>query len=79
MDTESLYLALAGENLDDCILPSKGAEWTEKRSKECRNDFIADAKNNCSPVLVALNIRNDTRENQDCSRGVKAHQNGMPV
>ena len=28
MDTDSLYLALAEEDLDDCILPSKRAEWT---------------------------------------------------
>ena len=28
MDTDSLCLALAEEDLDDCILPSKRAEWT---------------------------------------------------
>ena len=54
MDTDSLYLALAEEDLDDFILPSKRAEWTERRSKDCREDFRADAKN----VLVVLNIRN---------------------
>ena len=68
MDTDSLYLTLAKEDLDECIFPSKRAEWTEKRSKDCRDDFRADAKNKLSPVLVALNIRNMTRENQDCSR-----------
>ena len=68
MDTDSLYLALAEEDLDDCILPSKRAEWTERRSKDCRDDFRADAKNNFFPVLAVLNIRNMTRENQDCSR-----------
>ena len=53
MDTDSLYLALAEEDLDDCILPSKRAEWTEKRSKDCRDDFRADAKNNFfSPYLL---------------------------
>ena len=59
MDTDSLKLALAEEDLDDCILPSKRADWTEKRSQDCRDDF---------PVLAVLNIRNMTRENQDCSR-----------
>ena len=69
MDTDSLYLALAEEDLDDCILPSKRAEWTENRSKDCRDEFRADAKkNNFFPVLTVLNIRNMTRENQDCSR-----------
>ena len=68
MDTDSLYLALAEEDLDDFILPSKRAEWTERRSKDCRDDFRADAKNNFFPVLAVPNIKNMTRENQDCSR-----------
>ena len=69
MDTDFLYLALAEEDLDYCILPSKRAEWTETRSKDCRDDFRADAKKNTLfPVLAVLNIRNMTRENQDCSR-----------
>ena len=46
MNIDSLYLALAEENLDECILSSKRAEWTEKRSDDCRDDFRADAKNN---------------------------------
>ena len=29
MDRDSLYLASAEEDLDDCILPSKRAQWTE--------------------------------------------------
>ena len=65
MDSDSLCLALAEEELDDFILPSKRAEWIERRSKDCRDDFRADAKNNFFPVLAALNM---TRENQDCSR-----------
>ena len=68
MDTDFLYLALAEKDLDECNLPSKQAEWTEKRSKDCRDDFRADAKNNFYPVLVALNTRNMTTENQDYSR-----------
>ena len=56
MDTDSLYLALAEENLDKCIFPSKRAERTEKRSKVCPDDFGADAITNFSPVLAALNL-----------------------
>ena len=48
MDTDSLYLASAEEDLDDCILLSKRAERTENRSMECRDLFRADAKNNFS-------------------------------
>ena len=45
MDTDYLYLAMAEDDLDDCILPSKRAEWTEKQSKNCRDKFRPDAKN----------------------------------
>ena len=48
------------------------AEWVEKRSRDCRDDFRADENNNFSPVFAALNIRNITRENQDCSRSSNA-------
>ena len=68
MDTDFLYLAQVEEDLDECIFPSKRAEWTEKQSKDCRDDFRAVAKHNFSLVLVALNIRIMTIENQDCSR-----------
>ena len=63
MDTDSLYLALAEEDLDECILPSKWAEWTEKRSKYCRDDFRADAKNNFFPrPCCAKYKKHDKRE-----------------
>ena len=49
MDTDSLCLVLAEKELDDCILPSKRVEWIEKGSKDCRDDFRKDAKNNFFP------------------------------
>ena len=53
MNTASLYLALADEYLDDCILRSKRTEWTERRSKDCRDDLRADAKKQLfSPYLL---------------------------
>ena len=69
MDTESLCLSLAEENLGECNLLSKRAERIEKQSKDCRDDFRAYAKKkHFSPILDALYIRNMTRENQDCSK-----------
>ena len=71
IDTDFLYLALSEEDLDDCILPSKRIEWIERQSKDCRDDFRADAKKTTFlPVFAVLNIRNMTRENQDCSRRI---------
>ena len=68
LDTDFLYLALAEDNSYAYIFPSKRADWVEKRSRDCRDDFRADANNNFSPVLASRNIRNMTREYQDCSR-----------
>ena len=62
-DTDSLYLALTEEGLDECIFPSKRAEWTEKRSKDCRDDFRADAKNNFFPrTCCSQHKKHDNRE-----------------
>ena len=52
MHTDSLYLALAEEDLDYCILTSKRAGWTEKRSKDCRDDSDQMRKTTFPPVLV---------------------------
>ena len=41
MDTDSLYLALAHENLFDCIRPAKKQEWEVVRQQDC-NDNQAD-------------------------------------
>ena len=49
MDTDSLYLALAEENLYDCIQPDKRAAWEKMRESDCRDFFKADAKSNFFP------------------------------
>ena len=40
MDTDSLYLALAEEELYDCIRSDKKQEWISLRSSDCTDDFI---------------------------------------
>ena len=57
-DTDSLYLALAEEDLDERILRCKRAEWSEKRSKDCRDNFRADAKNNFFPRTCCSKHKN---------------------
>ena len=42
-DTDSLYLALAHENLYDCIRHAKKEEWETLREKDCDDSFRADA------------------------------------
>ena len=43
MDTYSLYLALAEEELEDCKRPEMRAEWQRLRSNDCVDSFTADA------------------------------------
>ena len=46
VDTDSLYLALAKENLYGCIQPLKREIWKKLKENDCRNSFKADAKSN---------------------------------
>ena len=43
MDTDSLYIALAEKELEDCIRPEMRAEWPRLRSNESVDSFTADA------------------------------------
>ena len=42
MDTDSLSLALAEENLYDCIRPEKKDDGEKLRKNECRDSFRAE-------------------------------------
>ena len=43
MDTDSLYLAFAERELEDCIRSEMRAEWRSLRSNDCVDSFTADA------------------------------------
>ena len=43
MDTDSLYLALAEKDLEDCIRTDMRAEWQRLGSNDCVDNFTADA------------------------------------
>ena len=63
MDTDSLYLALAEENLEDVILPEKRAEWNQLRSKDCTDNFTANATDNFLPrTCCNVHKKHDKRE-----------------
>ena len=49
MYTDSLYLALSEENFEDFILTEKRAEWNQLRSKDCTDNFSANATDNFFP------------------------------
>ena len=69
MDTDSLYLALSEENLEDVILPEKRAEWNLLRSKDCTDDFTANATDNFFPrTCCNVHKKHDKRESRVSSK-----------
>ena len=46
MDFDSFYLALSEKKLEDVILPKKRAELDQLRSKDCIDNFTANATGN---------------------------------
>ena len=48
-DTDSLYLAFAEKELEDCQRPEMRAEWQRLRSNDCVNGFTSDAVANVFP------------------------------
>ena len=49
IDTDSLYLALSEENLEDIVLPEKKNEWEAIRLRDCTDSFTANATGNFLP------------------------------
>ena len=49
MDTDSLYLALAENDITDCIRQDKLGEWPAIRQEDCRNNFEPDSLRNFFP------------------------------
>ena len=63
MDTDSVYLALSKENLEDVILPGKRAEWEQLRSKDCTDIFTANATDTFFPrTCCNAHKKHDKRE-----------------
>ena len=52
MDTVSLFLAQAEENLCACIRSEKKQEWNLFCSKNCNDSFTAGACSNFFPQVV---------------------------
>ena len=63
MDTDSLYLALSEKQLHDCIREESKAEWEVMRTKDCRDDFTANATTNFFPrTCCTKHVKHDKRE-----------------
>ena len=63
MDTDSLYLALSEEILEDVFVPEKRAEWDQLQSKDCTDNFTANATDNFfSRTCCNVHKKHDKRE-----------------
>ena len=63
MDTDSLYLAVSEENLEDVILPEKRADWDKLHSKDWTDNFTANATDNVFPrTCCNTHRKHDKRE-----------------
>ena len=63
MDIDSLYLALAMNDITDCIREDKLGEWSAIRKEDCRNNFDADSLNNFFPrTCCSTHSQLDKRE-----------------
>ena len=63
MDTDSLYLALSDEKLEDVILPEKRAERDKLHSKDCTDNFTANATDKFFPrTCCHTHKKHDKRE-----------------
>ena len=49
MDTDSLFLDLSEENLEDNILPEKRNKWEAIHSRDCTDSFTVNATSNFFP------------------------------
>ena len=68
MDTDSLFLALAEENLHDCIRPEKKGDWEKLREKDCRDSFRADSETNFFHEHAVAFTRSKVNESLVCSK-----------
>ena len=66
MDTDSLYLALSEGNLEDNIVPRKRAEWDQLRSKDCNDNFTADAPDKFFPTTCCNTDKTHDKREAGC-------------
>ena len=63
LDTDSPYLALAHDSLEDCIKRDMREVWNNIRKNDCSNTFAADSSNNFFPrTCCSKHIKHDERE-----------------
>ena len=61
-DTNSLYLARAGKDFENCIRPDMKAEWRRVLSRDCNEHFTADTVRFFTQLCCDKHEKRDKRE-----------------
>ena len=70
MDTDSFYLALSEDKLENVILPDKRDQWNATRSRDCTDASAATQQNFYISESVATHTRNAIRGKQVSLKGI---------
>ena len=63
LETDSLYLAVAHDSLENCIKPDMREVWNKIRMNDCSNTFAADSSNSFFPrTFCSEHIKHDKWE-----------------
>ena len=62
MDTDSLYLALSGHDLYDCIRPTMKQEWNSLRIGDCTDDFLVNSTTSFPRTCCTKHKKHDKLE-----------------
>ena len=68
MDTDSLYMALCEDKVEELKIPEMKLMWEMNRENNCRDDFRADERYNFPPETVVSSIGNSIRGHLDFSK-----------
>ena len=79
MDTDSLYLAIAHENLYDCIRPAKKEEWENLRGKDLDDSFRANASHNFLRRTCCSKPKKHDKRARTLQRRIQMHRNDLSL
>ena len=80
MGTDSLYLALAHQSLEDCIKREMRETWNNVRKNYCSNNFSANSFSNFFPrTCCNEHIKHDKREPGLFKQVFSLHRNELSV
>ena len=79
MDTDSLYLALAQEELEDCRRTEMKTEWERVPSQDCSDCFIADSIGEVFSQCAVTSTKKRQTRTRDFQRRVHLYMDAVSL